>query len=249
MDLNLFILFSSSGLYDMSTAIPLENDEKWWWYLAKSKLLSNLIKNHVNLQKKLNILEIGPGKGNNLEVLNTYGEVDLLETEEEFILFLNKYKSKSFNQIYKEIRDIKKEYDLIVLLDVLEHIQHSREFMDSLSSILKKHGTIIIGVPAYQTLWSIHDEVLKHYRRYNWELLEKDTSSFKIVYKTGFNYLLLPIRFLQLKLMRNIHNTNQTGKFLNLVFLQISNIEFNLRRIKLNPKFGLSIYAVLKKIN
>ena len=74
------------------------------------------------------------------------------------------------------------------MLDVLEHIENSKEFMISLNAILNNDGFIILGVPAYQSLWSTHDEKLLHFRRYNWSKLYNDCSSYHVSERYGLNY-------------------------------------------------------------
>ena len=67
--------------------IPLEKNINWWWYKAKRNLLKHIIE-HGKTKSNLKILEIGPGLGNNLETLNNYGSVDILEHEPTFLSYL-----------------------------------------------------------------------------------------------------------------------------------------------------------------
>ncbi len=227
--------------------IPLESDFNWWWYKAKSNLISYML-SRSDIKNNSKILEIGPGLGNNLLLLNSYGSVDVLETEVEFINYLNLNKKELLNNIYKNLNEIKYKYDLIILLDVLEHIKESEEFMNNLNKYLNKEGFIILGVPAYQALWSIHDEKLLHFRRYSWKTIYKDCKNYNITEKFGLNYFLLPVRYLQVKLFK-ITTTNETGKFLNNLLYIISLLEGALRRVHIKPKFGISLYAKLEKKN
>ena len=228
-------------------SIPLEKNLNWWWYKAKSNLLKYIIlKSNIKTGSK--ILEIGPGMGNNLYLLNNYGVVDILETEPEFISYLNKTHGQFINNIFKNLHEILNEYDLIIMLDVLEHIEHSEEFMNNLYKVLKKEGIIILGVPAYQALWSIHDERLLHHRRYSWKKLYDDCKLYRVSERYGLNYLLLPIRYLQIKLNKTT-TRNESGKFINYFLYLISLFEVFFRKIKINPKFGISIYAKLEKEN
>jgi len=153
-------------------SIILEDDLNWWWYKAKSNLLSHILKKE-GLNKHNKILEIGPGIGNNLKILSEFGIIDILEIENEFINSLKNYYSNIIDKVYQNIEEINSEYDLIIMLDVLEHIKESENFMNEVKKIIKKNGKIVIGVPAYQSLWSGHDEALKHYRRYTWKTLKK----------------------------------------------------------------------------
>ena len=65
------------------------------WCFIK-KILDNLIKNE-NLQKKISILDIGPGVGVNIEVLQNYGDVDILEIDEFFIEIIKNNKGLNVN--------------------------------------------------------------------------------------------------------------------------------------------------------
>tara|TARA_A100001035_G_scaffold280360_1_gene285901 strand:- start:2701 stop:3393 length:693 start_codon:yes stop_codon:yes gene_type:complete len=226
-------------------SIPLEENLNWWWYKAKSNLLNHILLNS-NIKNNIRILEIGPGLGNNLSLLNKYGDVDILENELEFISHLQLTQQKNIKNIYKSLDEVNQSYNLIVMLDVLEHIENSKEFMDSLNHILNTNGIIIIGVPAYQSLWSVHDEKLLHFRRYNWKKLYNDCKSYDISERYGLNYLLFPVRYFQIKLNKTT-STNSSGTFINKVLYAISFVEVLLRKIGIKPKFGISIYAKLKK--
>lgn len=224
--------------------IPLEQNLNWWWYKAKSHLLRHILR---NLRNTRYILEIGPGLGNNLKQLSSMGTLDLLETEENFIKHINNSHLKSLvNNIYSDLDEISLKYDLIIMLDVLEHIEESQKFMNKINNILEENGSIVLGVPAYQSLWSIHDEKLKHFRRYNWKTIYTDCKSYEVVKRYGLNYLLLPIRYIQIK-TNKVTTTNESGKIVSSILSLFVGIEALLRKIGLNPKFGISLYTVLKK--
>ena len=226
-------------------SIPLEDNQDWWWYKAKSNTL-NLILNSAKMNKDLKILEIGPGKGNNLDTLSKYGEIDILESDLNFIKFI-KASSTLAREAYTDFDEITKTYDLIVLLDVVEHIENTSEFFNSINRILSKEGHIVISVPAYESLWSQHDVRLKHFRRYTWQTLLNEVKDYEVVKRIGFNYLLLPIRYLQIKFSKNISTTNENSNLMNTVLFQISKIEHLLRILRFNPKFGISLFVLLKK--
>jgi 2-polyprenyl-3-methyl-5-hydroxy-6-metoxy-1,4-benzoquinol methylase len=148
-------------------SIPLEKDLDWWWYRAKGNLLRHILSKE-NRDRYKNILEIGPGYGNNLKLLSSYGDVDILEADNSFIKYLQMNLGGEYIKSYQKLPQILNKYDLIIMLDVLEHIDESKEFMKTVNHLLKKDGLLIIGVPAYKSLWSEHDVNLKHYRRYSW---------------------------------------------------------------------------------
>ncbi len=57
-------------------------------------------------------------------------------------------------------------YDVIVLFDVLEHIEHTAPFIDALLWHLKAGGHLLINVPALPRAQSRYDEAAGHVRRY-----------------------------------------------------------------------------------
>ena len=99
-----------------------------------------------NLKNNIKILEIGPGLGNNVSLLNKFGYVDVLENEQEFIDYLQLTQHKKIKKYIKSLSEVNHKYDLIIMLDVLEHIENSKEFMISLNAILNNDGFIILGV-------------------------------------------------------------------------------------------------------
>ena len=58
----------------MSKPIPLELNLNWWWYKLKNSYLNYLLNKNSNFKEMPKILEIGPGMGNNLRILEKYGK-------------------------------------------------------------------------------------------------------------------------------------------------------------------------------
>ena len=230
----------------MNKSIPLEPDQNWWWYKAKINLLDFILSKDLG-KKNLTILEVGPGLGNNIEILKKYGSLDILEVDKYFLENLKINNSKSINEFYSDIDQIKNKYDLIVLLDVLEHVEEPIQLLNDLGNILFDNGKLVIGVPANKSLWSVHDEHLDHFRRYDWETFLKHTSIFTINKKYGFNYFLLPIRYIQVKYFNKIDTLKEKGKIMNEFLYFVTKIEHLLRKIYINPKVGISIYGVFSK--
>ena len=58
-------------------------------------------------------------------------------------------------------------YDMIAVLDVVEHIEDDVAALTAMGECLKPGGKILIAVPAHQWMWSAHDVVNHHHRRYS----------------------------------------------------------------------------------
>ena len=153
--------------------------------------------------------------------------------------------------------------DAIFLMDVLEHIENDVAFVKTLLSnkIVKNETVFFITVPAYQSLFSSHDQLLNHYRRYNCKQLVRiaNTTSMIIAqYGYFFSSLLVP-RLLEVALeKRSIFNSKTEtdlskwqGAFLiDFLFKQILMYDFKisqfLRKFNITCP-GLSCYMICQK--
>jgi SAM-dependent methyltransferase len=96
-------------------------------------------------------------------------------------------------------------FDRILMLDVIEHVENDAEFVEStVGDLLADGGIVLISVPAYQALFSSHDRMLRHHRRYSpadcRRLLEK--SGLTVLADGGLFHTLLPVRVAQIALER-----------------------------------------------
>ena len=130
-------------------------------------------------------------------------------------------------------------------LDVLEHIKNDKKEIDMALKSLKKNGSLIINVPAFQFLYSDFDKNVGHYRRYNKKKLIslfKNTKYKKISFKyyDSFGFIL---SFLSKILNKNFkQNFKQKIIFWNFL-IPYSKI---LDKIIFN-KFGKSLICVIQK--
>ena len=79
---------------------------------------------------------------------------------------------------------------------MIEHIEDDRKFLQEMYGLMQPEGRVYITVPAYQSLWSLDDEVSGHFRRYTARSLGQvlEESGFKVLYTTYlFRFLPLPV--------------------------------------------------------
>ena len=141
-------------------------EEGHWWFKGRRCIIEKVL-HDLSLPSKPKILEMGCGTGGNLSLLSQYGEVYGVELDN----FARNYASKRHigpilpGSLPHEIPYQDNFFDLIALLDVLEHVEEDGLSLVQLHKKLKPGGYLLITVPAFPALWSAHDEAHHHKRR------------------------------------------------------------------------------------
>jgi len=176
-------------------------DQRHWWYRARREVLAALIRRKAPPPKGARLLEIGCGTGHNLAMLSEFGEVDALELDAIARAVAEKRLGRPvMGAPLPELRGVPEHhYDLVAALDVIEHIDDDRAALASIARRLKPGGRLVITVPAHQWMWSAHDDVNHHQRRYSKRALNAliGGSPLKLEAIGYFNSLLFPLAVAQ----------------------------------------------------
>ncbi len=172
-------------------------DQTHWWYVARRAILSDVIARVIKPPKDAHILEIGCGTGHNFPVLTRFGQVDGLEVDDAARAIASERLGAAVGSArLPELPGIADaSYDLIALLDVLEHIEGDLAALTSIKAKLRPGGRILVTVPANEWMWSAHDIVHHHYRRYNRATLNAviAAAGLRVDMMSHFNSLLFPL--------------------------------------------------------
>jgi SAM-dependent methyltransferase len=192
-----------------------ELDQRHWWYLARRQVLAALIARTAHLPKRARILEIGCGTGHNLAMLGEFGRVDALELDEQVRGIAEKRLGRSvMSAPLPELAGVRdRTYNLIAALDVIEHIDDDHAAIAAIAPKLRPGGRLIITVPAHPWMWSAHDVLNHHKRRYSKRALEQliRGSPLKLD-KIGYlNSLLFPIAVAQRFAAKMLGSTRNVG--------------------------------------
>jgi len=146
-----------------------ELDQHHWWYRARREVLADLIRRVALPPAKARILEIGCGTGHNLEMLGQFGRLDALELDDEARAVAEKRLGrKAMSAPLPELAGVRNRYyDLIAALDVIEHIHDDNAAVAAIAAKLRPGGKFVMTVPAHPWMWSAHDVVNHHKRRYS----------------------------------------------------------------------------------
>ncbi len=220
--------------------------ETHWWWISRNNFVLNKLSSLI--LSNLEILDVGCGSGTLSKELLRFGVLTAIEPDPDLYQKIKIVPADIQNCDLFAFKTFK-NFDLIVMLDVLEHISDDIAAIQKLATLLKPNGLVFLNVPAYNSLWSRHDELNYHYRRYHREELEAKFSNqgFKILecrYTFASLFFLKKIFLLIEKYQGNPKQTIRIPKSLNKLLIHY----FELENLIVNCKFGSSVFLVAKKI-
>ncbi|MGK6322314.1 class I SAM-dependent methyltransferase [Sphingomonas sp. DT-51] len=174
-----------------------EHDSTHWWYRARRDVLADFLTREARLPTDARILEIGCGTGHNLPMLAQFGTVDAIEIDPAARAIASERLGRAVGDApLPELPGVERgAYDLVAVLDVVEHIEDDVAALAAMRACLKPGGKILIAVPAHQWMWSAHDVVNHHHRRYSKPTLVRAIRAAGLKERglTYFNSLLFPL--------------------------------------------------------
>ncbi len=230
-----------------------EIEDEHWWFVARRIILSRLLST-LQLPERSNILEVGCGTGGNIAFLQEYGEVSCVESDKSAATMARERNLAPVlpGKLPNELPGFGHQFDLIVLFDVIEHVEEDGESLNALSSFLKPGGRIVLSVPAFAFLWSQHDEENHHKRRYNRHSLSELVASngLSLDYISYFNFWLFPL-VATIRLFRKIRPYRESWQDMrppSALFNRVLQFIFSSERFfmgKISLPFGMSLVAVI----
>jgi 2-polyprenyl-3-methyl-5-hydroxy-6-metoxy-1,4-benzoquinol methylase len=234
-------------------------EENHWWFQSRRILFSHqvaLAAEELSGQWPLELLDYGCGSGYNLRHLLRWGRVTGAEIVD---LCLQHPHGASFVRLdaRTDLSEHYHRYDVVTALDVLEHIEDDAQGLKEIARFLRHSGQIVITVPAYQWLWSEHDVISHHKRRYTEKHLRKiaDQAGLEVVFLSYFNLCLLPFlsalvgmkKMLKNKLLP-ANNFLCSPAFLSRFFYRLTSIEAQqIGKQRWYFPMGASLIARLRK--
>jgi SAM-dependent methyltransferase len=146
-------------------------ERHWWWRSREAYVLGRLERRHRRAGGgALRLLDVGCGDGLFFDRLERFGTVEGLEPDASLLAGLSG-RSRWCGRITQGTLgggfDPGPVYDVVLMLDVLEHIADDRSALRAARAVLRPGGTLLLTVPALAWLWSRHDVVNEHHRRYH----------------------------------------------------------------------------------
>jgi len=191
-------------------------EDRHWWYRGRRTVLEGVLAG-LAPARDARILDAGCGSGRNMLELARYGEVTGIELSETSVALARERNSgEVVAGSVLEMPFADASFDLAVSLDVIEHLEDDLAALRELRRTVAPGGSLLVTVPAYQWLWSGHDEINHHHRRYTRGSLQSvaEQAGWRQARTTYFNSLLLPVAIVLRVLER--FNTKTTESSLDL---------------------------------
>jgi SAM-dependent methyltransferase len=229
-----------------------------WWWRSRHRIVMGEVRNLLSRRREegemLRILDIGCAGGVAFQDLSEFGDVSGLEPDAGLIQdspWLDRIECQEFGRDYTS----EFKYDLVLMLDVLEHIHDDVDAAASLCGLLRPGGHAILTVPALPSLWSVHDEANHHHRRYTHRSLRccLETAGLAIVSLRHFSFWALGPMYLR-KFVPRKDASNYTVSTpwwpINLACDAISRIEWLLSStFRVQPPCGSSLLTICSQPN
>lgn len=232
-----------------------EVQKKHWWFVSKKKIVLDFIDRYVPTNDNHKILDIGCGSGLMLNALEQIGDTYGMDMSDDAINFSKEIFSGTVKKgmLPDNIPYDEEYFSLVVALDVIEHVDDDRASLTAIRSHIAEGGQAVISVPACMFLWSEHDVLNEHKRRYTLEELKGKLidAGFTIEKISYFNTFLFPLISL-VRMMNNLLKRKGASEIalphpaINYIVEKIFSLEKYFLRI-MNFPIGVSVLAVVRK--
>lgn len=237
-------------------------EDTHWWFRGRRTIVTDIIR-RMDLPEGATILDAGSGTGGNLEMLSKFGHVFAMEMDGEArrLADARGIVTVEPGEMPDNIPFGQMRFDLIVMFDVLEHIEQDFNSLAALHGRLAEGGRLLLTVPAFELLWSMHDTMHHHKRRYGVHPLTRllERAGYRVTFASYINFWLFPF-IAALRILDRISGGRIIGKKVD------SNAELSIPPKAINATleklfasesgiirrfglpFGVSIVALAEKI-
>lgn len=232
-------------------------EDRHWWFASRRAIVEHFIE-RLGLAPDAAILEPGCGTGGNFAMLARHGRVYAMDSEDDSLRFAT---ARGIAQVERgtlpdQLPFGGLAFDLILMSDVLEHLDDDAAALKALRARLKPGGWLLMTVPAMQWLWSGHDLAHHHRRRYCAADLRPiaQAAGLDVLYLGYFNFILFPA-VAAVRLAQRLRPRDQNGaasayttmppRFVNALLTRVFSSERRLLDVIRAP-FGVSLLMLAR---
>lgn len=192
-------------------------EDRHWWYRGRRTVIEGVL-DGLALPHPARILDAGCGSGRNMIELARRGTVTGVELSSASVEIA---RGRDTGEVVEgsilEMPFADDSFDLAVSFDVIEHLEDDGRALRELRRLVAPGGALLLTVPAYQWLWSGHDVINHHHRRYTDRTLRAaaEAAGWRAERSSYFNSLLLPVAIV-LRLLDRFSRSKPTESSLDL---------------------------------
>lgn len=138
-----------------------------WWWRARETILLREIERHRPPGGWTSLLDVGCGDALFFEPLARFGEVWGVESDDSLVSHDNPHRDHIYVGPFDASYDPDLRFGLVLMLDVLEHLRDPVKALEHVRRLLRPAGRVLITVPAFRMLWTRHDDLNRHFVRYD----------------------------------------------------------------------------------
>jgi SAM-dependent methyltransferase len=226
-----------------------------WWFLARRNMIKRVLEKY---RKDISILEVGCSSGHLMREITKagYQNIASIDISPDAVKMSRYNNCHHILQMDGSFLGFKKNtFDVIIASAILEHIENDIQTIQEWKRALKDHGDLIIFVPAFPILWSDHDILNKHFRRYRKkELLTLlRNNDFQIIRTSYWNFMLFSPLFVYRCFKKILPrkteprgDLNKMNTALNFLFYRLLIAE-NAYCERFNFPWGVSLFVIARK--
>lgn len=222
--------------------------ENHWWWRAREDVIVETLRRYRPADGWRAILDVGCGDGLFFDRLAEFGEViEGVEPAAELVTQSNERRGTIYITGFDESFQPEREYSLILMLDVLEHLPKPVEALRRVTGLLEPGGLFIATVPAFPILWTRHDDVNHHFIRYTKRTFGEvaRAAGLHVAHQEYFFHWTFPAKLLVRAAERVLPSGDAVEKvpapWINSALLRLSRLERSVFRGF--PPFGSSLIA------
>ncbi len=173
-------------------------EDTHWWFVGRRRIVENVVGAYLLDETQKTLVDVGCGTGGNIGAFQSKFKCIGLDISEHAIDFATRrFQNVTFicGGLEKRIYPIIEKADMLLLLDVLEHIEKDSQFLRDITTHMKPGAHLLVTVPSEMSLWSPHDEFHGHFRRYTKQelLIMFQTLPVSVRLLSYYNSFLYPI--------------------------------------------------------
>jgi SAM-dependent methyltransferase len=233
-------------------------EDHLWWYVGMRRIVYGMLRRDIqNGTGPLRVLDAGCGTGGSLRLLERFGQVTSFDFEPRAAeMYATRQRGRIMVASTDAIPFADASFDLVTSFDVICQLESpgDEKALQELARVLKPGGSLIVRVPAFQSLYGPHDVTLHTKHRYSTrELAAKiEKAGLRLRQTTYANTFLFPVALVRRMIAKMLPGRGEESDVrpvaapINTALTAVLTAEAAIIKRTQMP-FGLSVIVMAKK--